>query len=74
MPGPTERPPAVAMVPLRPKARAAARAEPAAPTSQPPAPVRGRNAGHTLVIAGRKTALQLIPSGIMREGVDCYIG
>ncbi|MCA3251166.1 MAG: adenylosuccinate synthase [Pseudomonadota bacterium] len=34
----------------------------------------GHNAGHTLVIAGRKTALQLIPSGIMREGVDCYIG
>ena len=34
----------------------------------------GHNAGHTLVIAGRKTALQLIPSGVMREGVDCYIG
>ncbi|MBK1613950.1 adenylosuccinate synthase [Rubrivivax gelatinosus] len=34
----------------------------------------GHNAGHTLVIAGRKTALQLIPSGIMREGVKCYIG
>jgi hypothetical protein len=34
----------------------------------------GHNAGHTLVIAGRKTALQLIPSGIMREGVACYIG
>ena len=34
----------------------------------------GHNAGHTLVIAGRKTALQLIPSGIMREGVPCYIG
>ena len=34
----------------------------------------GHNAGHTLVIAGRKTALQLIPSGIMREGVSCYIG
>ncbi|MFN7726172.1 MAG: adenylosuccinate synthase [Rubrivivax sp.] len=34
----------------------------------------GHNAGHTLVINGRKTALQLIPSGIMREGVSCYIG
>ncbi|HSW05764.1 adenylosuccinate synthase [Aquabacterium sp.] len=34
----------------------------------------GHNAGHTLVIKGIKTALQLIPSGIMREGVPCYIG
>jgi adenylosuccinate synthase len=34
----------------------------------------GHNAGHTLVINGRKTALQLIPSGVMREGVVCYIG
>jgi adenylosuccinate synthase len=34
----------------------------------------GHNAGHTLVIKGTKTALQLIPSGIMREGVACYIG
>ncbi len=34
----------------------------------------GHNAGHTLVIGGRKTALQLIPSGIMRPGVGCYIG
>jgi len=34
----------------------------------------GHNAGHTLVIKGRKTALQLIPSGIMRDGVACYIG
>jgi hypothetical protein len=34
----------------------------------------GHNAGHTLVINGVKTALQLIPSGIMREGVACYIG
>jgi adenylosuccinate synthase len=29
----------------------------------------GHNAGHTLVIKGRKTALHLIPCGIMREGV-----
>jgi adenylosuccinate synthase len=34
----------------------------------------GHNAGHTLVINGVKTALHLIPSGIMREGVTCYIG
>lgn len=34
----------------------------------------GHNAGHTLVIGGVKTALQLIPSGIMRAGVACYIG
>ncbi|MBI3368732.1 MAG: adenylosuccinate synthase [Burkholderiales bacterium] len=34
----------------------------------------GHNAGHTLVIKGVKTALQLIPSGIMRDDVPCYIG
>ncbi|MCA0176085.1 MAG: adenylosuccinate synthase [Proteobacteria bacterium] len=34
----------------------------------------GHNAGHTLVINGVKTALQLIPSGVMRPGVPCYIG
>ena len=34
----------------------------------------GHNAGHTLVINGVKTALNLIPSGIMRPGVKCYIG
>ncbi|OBS30693.1 adenylosuccinate synthase [Tepidimonas fonticaldi] len=34
----------------------------------------GHNAGHTLVIGGVKTALHLIPSGIMRAGVRCYIG
>ena len=34
----------------------------------------GHNAGHTLVINGVKTALHLIPSGIMRKGVRCYIG
>jgi adenylosuccinate synthase len=34
----------------------------------------GHNAGHTLVINGRKTALQLVPSGVMRDGVACYIG
>jgi len=34
----------------------------------------GHNAGHTLVIAGRKTVLHLIPSGILRDSVACYIG
>jgi adenylosuccinate synthase len=34
----------------------------------------GHNAGHTLVIGGRKTVLHLIPSGILRQGVACYIG
>ncbi|MFH1044500.1 MAG: adenylosuccinate synthase [Pseudomonadota bacterium] len=34
----------------------------------------GHNAGHTLVINGRKTILRLIPSGILREGIVCYIG
>ena len=34
----------------------------------------GHNAGHTLVIDGKKTALHLIPSGIMRPEVTCIIG
>ncbi len=34
----------------------------------------GHNAGHTLVINGKKTVLHLIPSGILREHVKCYIG
>ena len=34
----------------------------------------GHNAGHTLVIDGEKTVLHLIPSGILREGVECMIG
>ncbi|MFA5824821.1 MAG: adenylosuccinate synthase [Gallionellaceae bacterium] len=34
----------------------------------------GHNAGHTLVINGEKTVLHLIPSGILREHVMCYIG
>ena len=33
----------------------------------------GHNAGHTLVIDGEKTVLHLIPSGILHEGVDCFI-
>ncbi|SEP05501.1 adenylosuccinate synthase [Nitrosovibrio sp. Nv6] len=34
----------------------------------------GHNAGHTLVIGGKQTVLHLIPSGILRENVACYIG
>jgi adenylosuccinate synthase len=34
----------------------------------------GHNAGHTLVIAGAKTVLSLIPSGVLREGVRCFVG
>jgi adenylosuccinate synthase len=34
----------------------------------------GHNAGHTLVINGRKTILRLIPSGILHENVTCFIG
>ncbi len=34
----------------------------------------GHNAGHTLVIEGEKTVLHLIPSGILRDGVQCLIG
>ncbi len=34
----------------------------------------GHNAGHTLVIGGKKTVLHLIPSGILRSNVTCYIG
>ena len=34
----------------------------------------GHNAGHTLVIDGKKTVLRLIPSGILRPGVSVYIG
>ena len=34
----------------------------------------GHNAGHTLVIRGEKTVLHLIPSGILRDNVQCMIG
>ncbi len=34
----------------------------------------GHNAGHTLVINGEKTVLRLIPSGILRDHITCYIG
>ena len=34
----------------------------------------GHNAGHTVVIDGKKTVLHLIPSGILRDNVQCLIG
>jgi adenylosuccinate synthase len=34
----------------------------------------GHNAGHTLVIDGKKTVLHLIPSGILHNHVECLIG
>jgi len=34
----------------------------------------GHNAGHTLVIGGRKTVLRLIPSGVLRPNVAVFIG
>jgi len=34
----------------------------------------GHNAGHTLIIDGEKTVLRLIPSGILRAKVACYLG
>lgn len=34
----------------------------------------GHNAGHTLVINGKKTILHLLPSGILHDGVACFIG
>jgi adenylosuccinate synthase len=34
----------------------------------------GHNAGHTLVIDGEKTVLSLIPSGVLRDHVRCFIG
>jgi adenylosuccinate synthase len=46
-------------------------------TDQADAVVRfqgGHNAGHTLVIDGEKTVLHLIPSGILRDNVQCLIG
>ncbi|MCB0346539.1 MAG: adenylosuccinate synthase [Bdellovibrionales bacterium] len=33
----------------------------------------GNNAGHTLVVEGQKTALQLIPSGILRSNTRCLL-
>jgi adenylosuccinate synthase len=34
----------------------------------------GNNAGHTLVVAGEKVVLHLIPSGILQPGCTCVVG
>lgn len=34
----------------------------------------GHNAGHTVICEGDKTVLHLIPSGILRQQVECLIG
>ncbi len=34
----------------------------------------GANAGHTLVVDGRKTVLHLVPSGILHPGTVCAVG
>ena len=34
----------------------------------------GHNAGHTVMIDGMKTVLHLVPSGILHENVQCFIG
>lgn len=34
----------------------------------------GHNAGHTLVVNGKKTVLRLIPSGMLHPGKTCFIG
>jgi adenylosuccinate synthase len=34
----------------------------------------GNNAGHTLVVDGKKTKLSLVPSGILRSQTTCLIG
>jgi adenylosuccinate synthase len=34
----------------------------------------GANAGHTLVVDGKKYVTRLIPSGVLRDGVTCVLG
>jgi len=34
----------------------------------------GNNAGHTVVVDGRKTILHLVPSGVLHQGKTCVIG
>jgi len=34
----------------------------------------GNNAGHTVIVDGKKVALHLVPSGILHEGKTCLIG
>jgi len=46
-------------------------------TEQADAVVRfqgGHNAGHTIVVNDKQTILHLVPSGILREGVECLVG
>jgi len=46
-------------------------------TAQADAVVRfqgGHNAGHTSVVGDKTTILHLIPSGILRQNVECFIG
>lgn len=46
-------------------------------TAQADAVVRfqgGHNAGHTIVVGDKTTILHLIPSGILRQNVECFIG
>lgn len=46
-------------------------------TEQADAVVRfqgGHNAGHTIVVGEETTILHLIPSGILRDNVECFIG
>src|SRR5690606_29036445 len=34
----------------------------------------GNNAGHTVIVEGKKIILHLIPSGILHDGIKCVIG
>src|SRR5688572_6288570 len=34
----------------------------------------GANAGHTLVVEGKKYVTHVIPSGVLRKGVACVLG
>ncbi len=34
----------------------------------------GANAGHTLIVGGKKTVLHLVPSGILHPHTQCFIG
>lgn len=34
----------------------------------------GHNAGHTIVVDGKKTILHLLPSGILHDNLQCFIG
>jgi len=34
----------------------------------------GHNAGHTVIVGGRKFVLHLIPSGVLHDGILCVIG